>query len=57
MNIALIYLISMYIVVMSYMHLKKNVQEIILDITSIIMIPITLIINLWRILKPSMRKI
>ena len=56
MNIALIYLISMYIVVMSYMHLKKNVQEIILDITSIIMIPVTLIINLWRILKPSMRK-
>lgn len=56
MNTALIYLISMYIVVMSYLPLKKNVQEIILDITEIIMIPISLIISLWRILKQFMRK-
>lgn len=57
MNIALIYLISMYIVVMSYLPLKKNVQEILLDITEIIMIPISLIIKLWRVLKPFIAKI
>lgn len=56
MELSLCYLISMYVVVMSYMQLKKNVQEILLDITSIIMIPISLLINLWRILKPSIAR-
>lgn len=56
MNIALIYLISMYVVVMSYIHLKKNVQEIILDITELLMIPVKLIINLCRILKQFIAK-
>lgn len=56
MELSLCYLISMYVVVMSYTYLKKNVQEIILDITSIIMIPISLLINLWRILRPSIAR-
>ena len=54
MNTALIYLISMYVVVMSYIKLKKNVQEILLDITEIIMIPIGLI---WKLIQLFTAKI
>lgn len=34
------FLISMYIIVMSYTNLKKNVAQILLDTTEIIMLPI-----------------
>ena len=56
MNEALIYLISMYVVVMSYIQLKKNVQEILLDITEKILIPIKITYRLEKIIYEKIRK-
>lgn len=41
-------LLSMYIIVMSYSNLKKNVAQILLDVTEVIMLPIGVT---YRILK------
>jgi hypothetical protein len=56
MNEALIYLISMYVVVMSYIQLKKNVQEILLDITEIILLPVGVTYRLGKIIYEKIRK-
>lgn len=56
MELSLCYLISMYVVVMSYMQLKKNIQEILLDITELIMLPIGAIYNLSKIIYEKRRK-
>lgn len=56
MNEALIYLISMYVVVMSYIQLKKNVQEILLDITEIILLPVGVTYRLGKIIYEKTRK-
>ena len=56
MELSLCYLLAMYVVVMSYMHLKKNVQEILLDITELIMLPIGAIYNLSKIIYEKRRK-
>ena len=56
MNTALIYLISMYVVVMSYIKLKKNVQEILLDITEIILLPVGVTYRLGKIIYEKIRK-
>lgn len=42
------FLISMYIIVMSYSNLKKNIAQILLDTTEVIMLPIGVT---YRILK------
>ena len=42
------FLFSMYIIVMSYTNLKKNVEQLLLDVTEIIMLPIGVT---YRILK------
>lgn len=44
------FLISMYIIVMSYSNLKKNVAQILLDITEIIMLPIGVTYRLGKII-------
>lgn len=56
MNEALIYLISMYVVVLSYIQLKKNVQEILLDITEIILLPVGVTYRLGKIIYEKIRK-
>lgn len=56
MELSLCYLLAMYVVVMSYMHLKKNIQEILLDITELIMLPIGAIYNLSKIIYEKRRK-
>lgn len=43
-------LISMYIIVMSYTNLKKNVEQILLDVTELIMLPIGVIYKLGKII-------
>lgn len=42
------FLISMYIIVMSYSNLKKNIAQILLDVTELIMLPVGVT---YRILK------
>lgn len=44
------FLISMYIIVMSYSNLKKNIAQILLDITEIIMLPIGVTYRLGKII-------
>ncbi len=43
-------LISMYIIVMSYTNLKKNVEQILLDVTELIMLPIGVTYRLGKII-------
>jgi hypothetical protein len=43
-------LLSMYIIVMSYTNLKKNVAQILLDTTEIIMLPIGVTYRLLKII-------
>lgn len=43
-------LISMYIIVMSYTNLKKNVAQILLDVTELIMLPIGVTYRLGKII-------
>ena len=43
-------LLSMYIIVMSYSNLKKNIAQILLDTTEIIMLPIGLTYRLLKII-------
>lgn len=47
-------LLSMYIIVISYTNLKKNVEQILLDVTELIMLPIGVT---YRILKIIYKKI
>ena len=42
------FLLSMYLIVMSYSNLKKNVEQILLDVTELIMLPIGVT---YRVLK------
>lgn len=44
------FLISMYIIVMSYSNLKKNVAQILLDVTELIMLPIGVTYRLGKII-------
>ena len=44
------FLISMYIIVMSYTNLKKNVEQILLDVTELIMLPIGVTYRLGKII-------
>lgn len=44
------FLISMYIIVMSYSNLKKNIAQILLDATEIIMLPIGVTYRLGKII-------
>ena len=44
------FLLSMYIIVMSYSNLKKNVAQILLDTTEIIMLPIGVTYRLLKII-------
>lgn len=44
------FLISMYIIVMSYSNLKKNVEQILLDVTELIMLPIGVTYRLGKII-------
>jgi hypothetical protein len=43
-------LLSMYIIVMSYSNLKKNVEQILLDITELIMLPVGVTYRLLKII-------
>ena len=43
-------LLSMYIIVMSYSNLKKNIAQILLDTTEIIMLPIGVTYRLLKII-------
>ena len=44
------FLLSMYIIVMSYSNLKKNVEQILLDTTEVIMLPIGVTYRLLKII-------
>ena len=44
------FLISMYIIVMSYSNLKKNIAQILLDTTEVIMLPIGVTYRLLKII-------
>lgn len=44
------FLLSMYIIVMSYSNLKKNVEQILLDTTELIMLPIGVTYRLGKII-------
>jgi hypothetical protein len=50
------FLISMYIIVMSYSNLKKNVAQILLDTTEIIMLPIGVTYRLGKIIYEKIKK-
>lgn len=49
-------LISMYIIVMSYSNLKKNVAQILLDVTELIMLPVGTVYRLSKIIYEKTRK-
>ena len=49
-------LISMYIMVMSYSNLKKNVEQILLDVTELIMLPVGTVYRLSKIIYEKIRK-
>lgn len=49
-------LLSMYIIVMSYSNLKKNVEQILLDVTELIMLPIGVTYRLGKIIYKKTRK-
>lgn len=49
-------LISMYIMVMSYSNLKKNVEQILLDVTELIMLPVGVTYRLGKIIYEKIRK-
>lgn len=44
------FLLSMYIIVMSYSNLKKNIAQILLDTTEVIMLPIGVTYRLLKII-------
>lgn len=44
------FLLSMYIIVMSYSNLKKNVEQILLDVTELIMLPVGVTYRLGKII-------
>ena len=50
------FLLSMYIIVMSYTNLKKNVEQILLDVTEMIMLPIGVTYRLGKIIYEKIRK-
>lgn len=50
------FLISMYIIVISYTNLKKNVEQILLDVTELIMLPIGVTYRLLKIIYGKIRK-
>lgn len=50
------FLLSMYIIVMSYSNLKKNVEQILLDVTELIMLPVGTVYRLSKIIYEKIRK-
>ena len=50
------FLLSMYIIVMSYTNLKKNVEQILLDVTEMIMLPIGVTYRLGKIIYKKINK-
>lgn len=50
------FLLSMYIIVMSYTNLKKNVEQILLDVTELIMLPVGTVYRLSKIIYEKIRK-
>lgn len=52
----LVLLVCMYIMVMSYSNLKKNIQEILLDLTTLIIVPIGFTIKLIKIINKKFKE-
>lgn len=50
------FLLSMYLIVMSYSNLKKNVEQILLDVTELIMLPIGVTYRILKIIYEKIRK-
>lgn len=50
------FLLSMYIIVMSYTNLKKNVAQILLDVTELIMLPIGVTYRILKIIYKKIKK-
>ncbi len=50
------FLLSMYIIVISYTNLKKNVEQILLDVTELIMLPVGTVYRLSKIIYEKIRK-
>lgn len=50
------FLLSMYLIVMSYSNLKKNVEQILLDVTELIMLPIGVTYRILKIIYKKIKK-
>lgn len=50
------FLLAMYIIVISYTNLKKNVEQILLDATEVIMLPIGVTYRLVKIIYKKIKK-
>ena len=55
METKLIIFIMIYVATLTYIQFKKNIEQLILDLISIILIPIGLSIKLYQIIKKKLK--
>ena len=55
MEIKLVIFIMIYVATLTYIQFKKNIEQLILDLISILLIPIGLTIKIFQIIKKKLK--